>query len=517
MATYIYIIVIIITIIIIFFIVNKILVKNTIENFCKIPNTDEIGDINDKRVLLDYPPQSNIFTSSCDEYWKNWPLEYNNTQIEDNPNVIKSDQLDLPKEKQFGDNDQKAGLINFDKLANLASDSNIMDIYYSSKQKLLDPITHKKLEFQYELDFSFIQLNKKTWINRWYNYNPMVKTSFNYEDISSPIKDINRLNLELKDRFDIKQRDLMDNNQLLLFGLVKFEIFKYKILDILYYDGTKEENSEEIELNPHNNRQIYVIEIMFFREKYLYVPTFSYIGYIKNNIPILTNIKYIGRNSTDSILLSEFYNPKEINQEIINSNFSNAPLIEKDPDAIVALTKAHQESYKLKNQYACFNLNYDTKLKNNYILPYYSRESCESMYDAYGKAKEVGIFDTPCKTDNDCPFFQINKNYKNDYGKCKSDGYCQLPVNMKPIGYRYYTNNLYDMPLCYNCDSKNFKVSTVLGSCCKDQYDKEKYPFLKTPDYAFDNDDLSRINYFNTKFCKTKPGELNLLCDDMVV
>jgi len=256
---------------------------------------------------------------------------------------------------------------------------------------------------------------------------------------------------------------------------------------------------------------------MFFREKYLYVPTFSYIGYIKNNVPILTNIKYIGRNSTDNILLSDFYNPKEIKQEIINSNFSNAPLIEKDPDAIVALTKAHQESYKLKNQYACFNLNYDPKLKNNYILPYYSRESCESMYDAYGKAKEVGIFDTPCKTDNDCPFFQINKNYKNDYGKCKSDGYCQLPVNMKPIGYRYYTNNLYNMPLCYNCDSKNFKVSTVLGPCCKDQYDKEKYPFLKTPDYAFENDFLDRKNFFNEKFCKTKVDSIDIKCENIVV
>ena len=111
--TYIYIIVIII-IIIIFSIINKLLKKN-IEHFCKIPPTNPLGTINDKRVLLDYPPQSNILTSSCDEYWKEWPLEYNNTQVENNPNIINENQLDLPKEKQFGDNDQKAGLINFDK------------------------------------------------------------------------------------------------------------------------------------------------------------------------------------------------------------------------------------------------------------------------------------------------------------------------------------------------------------------------------------------------------------------
>ena len=218
----------------------------------------------------------------------------------------------------------------------------------------------------------------------------------------------------------------MTDKQLLLFGLINFEIFKYKILDILYYDNKNIQGNG----NPFYDRQIFVIEIMFFREQFLYAPTFSYVGYINDNNPILTNIKYIGRNSTDSILLSDFYNPNEIKQEIINSNFSNKPVIEKDPDAVVALTKAHQESYKLKNQYACFNLNYDPKLKNNYILPYLTRQTCESMYDAYGKDKQVGIFDTPCKTDSDCPFFNINKNFENNFGKCKIDGYCELPINI---------------------------------------------------------------------------------------
>lgn len=510
--TYIYIIVIIIIIIIIFSIVNKLL-KENIEHFCKIPPTNPLGTINDKRVLLDYPPQSNILTSSCDEYWKDWPLEYNNTQVENNPNIIKENQLDLPKEKQFGDNDQKAGLINFDKLANLVSDSNNIDIYKNSVRKLLDPLTHNKIDYEYELEFNLNQLNKKTWLNRWYNYNPLVKTYFNYDDIKSPIESINKLNFEFKKRIDIKQKDLMTDKQLLLFGLVNFEIFKYKILDILYYDNKNIQGNGY----PYYDRQIFVIEIMFFREQFLYVPTFSYVGYINDNTPILTNIKYIGRNSTDNILLSDFYNPNEIKQEIINNNFSNKPVIEKDPDAVVALTKAHQESYKLKNQYACFNLNYDPKLKNNYILPYLTRQTCESMYDAYGKDKQVGIFDTPCKTDSDCPFFNINKNYENDFGKCKSDGYCELPINMKPIGYRFFKNNSDNKPLCYNCNSDKFNISTVLGRCCDEQYDKEKYPFLKSPDFAFESDFLDRRNFFNKKFCKTKINTLDIQCENIDV
>jgi hypothetical protein len=88
---------------------------------------------------------------------------------------------------------------------------------------------------------------------------------------------------------------------------------------------------------------------------------------------------------------------------------------------------------------------------------------------------------------------------------------------MKPIGYKYYTNNLYNMPLCYNCDSKKFKISTVLGSCCNDQYNKEKYPFLKTPDYAFENDFLDRKNFFNEKFCKTKVDSIDIKCENIVI
>jgi hypothetical protein len=58
---------------------------------------------------------------------------------------------------------------------------------------------------------------------------------------------------------------------------------------------------------------------------------------------------------------------------------------------------------------------------------------------------------------------------------------------------------------------------TELDSCCEDQYDKKKYPFLKTPDYAFENDHLDRINYFNNKFCKTKPNQLNLSCENIIL
>ena len=479
---------IIIFIIISFIIINKnIHSKNIIENYCKIPDTNPQYTINDKRVLLDYPPQSNINTSSCDKYWKDWPLESNNTLVENNPIVIKSDQLELPKEKQFANNTYLKGLINYKELAKYVSDKIPEDILKISNELLIDPITYKEFKYKYELEYSYIELNKKTYINRWQKYNPSVKTYFNYDEIKSPIENINILNKKFNDKCYIEQKNIIKKRDIILFGLIEFEIFKYKILKINY-------------INRDIKRPVYIIEIALFREEELYFNTFSYIGFIKDNIPIISNVEYIGRNSTDNILLAEFHNPKELKQNIINKNFDNSVIIEKDPDAIVKLTKDYQEAYKLKNQYACFNINYDPKRKEQYILPYYSREQCESSVDFYGRPKNIGIYDTPCKTNEECPFYKSNKNYNNDHGKCMKNGYCELPLNMTRIGYKYYSNN--DKPLCYNCDNFEFDFTGNLDTCCTDQFDTKKYPYLQTPDYAFNDDLLDRKNYFRGKFCK---------------
>ena len=56
----IYIICIIFIITIIFYLFNS----NIVEHYCKTPELNSQDEINDKNVLLSYPPQSNIFTSS---------------------------------------------------------------------------------------------------------------------------------------------------------------------------------------------------------------------------------------------------------------------------------------------------------------------------------------------------------------------------------------------------------------------------------------------------------------------
>ena len=183
---------------------------------------------------------------------------------------------------------------------------------------------------------------------------------------------------------------------------------------------------------------------------------------------------------------------------------------------ILAITKKEKEDFKLKNQYACFNINYSPIRNNQYILNNLSRESCESSFDPFGRPKEVGIYDTTCKKNEDCPFYKINKNYDNDYGKCLESGYCEIPVNMKRIGYRYYTQNKDELPLCYNCKNTKFDIISDLDTCCNEQYDKNKYPHLISPDYAFNGDTIVRKNYFDNKFCKQNVDTL-ITCEDIIL
>jgi len=496
-------ILVIVLIILLFFFFNNI---KKIEHFCKIPKINELGVINDKNVSLNYPPQSNIHTSSCDKYWKNWPMESNNDLVTDNPIVMHMDQMFLPPDKDFGNNNYKAGFINFYRLSDIINDIINFDIFEKSEELLINPLTKEKLDYEYQLNFELIKLNQKTYINRWYDYNPSVKTYFSYDDIKSPINDINKLNLEFLNRCNMKQKDLLTNKQLLLFGIIKFEIFKYKILKIHY-------------LNSNIKIPVYIIEISLYRETDLHLDTFSYIGFIEQNDDkekiTICNVNFIGINSTESVLQAPGYNKNDIKQEIINSNFSNSPILNKNPDSIVELTKKHLDSFKLKNQYACFNVNYDPIYKNQYILPYYSRESCESSYDPWGKPKDVGIYDKPCEKDDECPFYKINKNYNNEYGKCVNNK-CELPINMEGIGYHYFKKNNNKLPLCYNCKPDIFKPITLLGQCCEDQNDRKKYPLLKSPDYAFNDDYTDRINYFRQKDCKQNVSTNEVICDKII-
>ena len=104
----------------------------------------------------------------------------------------------------------------------------------------------------------------------------------------------------------------------------------------------------------------------------------------------------------------------------------------------------------------------------------------------------IGVWDSKCLNNEDCPFYKKNNNYPNSRGGCKN-GFCEMPVNVKPIGFKQYYPDT--KPICYNCNKTSSCVGIECNKCCEDQKDKEKYPNLNGPDYMFSNDFNQRIKF----------------------
>jgi hypothetical protein len=115
---------------------------------------------------------------------------------------------------------------------------------------------------------------------------------------------------------------------------------------------------------------------------------------------------------------------------------------------------------------------------------------CYNLTDTIAKTKEEctaysGVWDYPPDDDIECPYYEANKNYPNNFGGLKNDS-CELPKNMKLIGYRYFSQDPTYAPMCYNCKEKSIDNNNTLGFCCDTQ---------KTPDYAYEGDIDLRKKY----------------------
>ena len=125
-----------------------------------------------------------------------------------------------------------------------------------------------------------------------------------------------------------------------------------------------------------------------------------------------------------------------------------------------------------------------------------SKIECQSPYSKVGEPKTNPTFmDKPCKSNADCPYYRANKNYPNDFGRCMSDGKCQIPLGMLLMGYtKSYARGEY-APFCYGCTNPRDTM------CCEDQavLVARKQSTLKSPDYAFEGDtELRQLNKLPT-------------------
>jgi hypothetical protein len=147
-------------------------------------------------------------------------------------------------------------------------------------------------------------------------------------------------------------------------------------------------------------------------------------------------------------------------------------IVQKEPYILKKITKTKSDDREIN--YECYN---DTTIKTKGL--------CESNFDVSGKIRKPKMeWDRRCQNNEECPFYQANKNYKNYFGGC-IDGYCQMPLGVSIKSYRRPDENT--KPLCYNCKNP------LDPFCCEEQKDRKKYPDLKSPDYAFSLDNYDRI------------------------
>ena len=126
----------------------------------------------------------------------------------------------------------------------------------------------------------------------------------------------------------------------------------------------------------------------------------------------------------------------------------------------------------------------------------------EGTGDETGTTKEEcdlsdGYWDKPVTRDEECPFFMKNKNYPNRLGGVDPNGNrCEMPIGTKRIGYRYVSADPVHKPWCFNCRIGQDGNPGSIGPCCDEQLNKDLYPNLVSPDYAYPGDALERGQFW---------------------
>lgn len=147
----------------------------------------------------------------------------------------------------------------------------------------------------------------------------------------------------------------------------------------------------------------------------------------------------------------DFWGSQIPNDQTMLSFLKKTHLNKEDPN------HSHKYNKMLESSHICFD---QVKIKD--------KGTCEKLNMTW---------DSPCLFNTDCPFFQANLNYPNDFGGCNR-GFCEMPLGIQRKGFKKYESK----PLCHNCPFEN-------PFCC------DQTKLMASQDIAFTNDRLTRIKH----------------------
>lgn len=453
-----------------------------------------------------------MYNQNWNKPWKDIETAYNDPYVQDIPRSSNND----PNFPTY--------------ILDIVKENNIIQVLSSMQNR---DIKVGKLEDTNISWDDYFRINKGTWYNSLNKFN--VYSEPDFKTHKSCLPQVNKVLDKFLNEFNTKFSKT-EGEQFVrqYYGYSPFSIYKYRVHHIKQKPPTNKDEKCLVD---------YGLIVVLIRNE-SYVGTTLYLNYISQGDKIdLVYYDLIGYYPTSDLFLpngkrevgkNKFYEinplyriskrrrtlneyPNKKNWSYLNVNYNNA-------DYILWKQKNYNFDNTLMHQHTCFNAEpqyYNPSLESNSqpILNYvYNKFNCEAKYDQYGRRKPKGKWDRPCLKDNECIFYGKNKNYPNTFGKCNLDyGFCELPRGMKNLGYHYYypfdfkntqQNQNYPVcnpkkggnpaPLCYNCNSVNkdgkWKPITALDTCCEEQKNKNLYPHLKSPDYAFGGDMSSRLN-----------------------
>lgn len=431
-----------------------------------------------------------IYNQNYNKAWKENPQAYNSPIVQSYGTSFN----DMYKMNQYIFNDFKKEEV--DKFVKKYSNN----FHIDSKKYLID----------YN-PFDIYNINKNTWYDR-YNWNPDYVLYEKY--VRSDFAEVNTMNKFFLFMWNHYWFDFITD-------YVKRKTILYKPFFILKHRIVNVKSSKEKVGDKPKYRYFEVVTVVTRDDGMLAFEFFLKGLFIfgKNRYDFdKLSISYIANYSLDQVLLR-----KSLNKD--NTYYNLNPLWANDTSLSSAQVKkiyakekkkVFEERDFLDYSYACFT--FDKKSKNPYSRPMFAtdKNDCQDAYNIIGYKKPSGVWDRPCQKDEECMFYKENKNYDNTYGRC-INGKCQMPSNMRNLGYHYYINSKATKPLCYNCNSKEWLPNTKLDFCCDEQKNnRKKYPFLKSPDYAFEGDSLTRYNTYVQKKCTMKPNYDNIFKDTNV-
>jgi hypothetical protein len=184
---------------------------------------------------------------------------------------------------------------------------------------------------------------------------------------------------------------------------------------------------------------------------------------------LIDKITNLNNKNNSKLVNDDFFGFLENNREKLNIELAKYDKINNNVLKQIEKNKAND----VRHEYKCFH----PKARDS-IIEVDNEIHCISKHSKFDN--NIGIWDKPCSNNTDCPYYKANKNYDNNFGGCKNDKTCEMPIGVTKIGYTKILRG--SEPLCHGCLDINS------NKCCEEQYDKSKYPNLKSPDYMFESD-----------------------------